>query len=389
MREALGEAALLIYLRDGPALRALVVAGGSASLVTLGGFSAAADAVLRLRADLDARAGRALPHRLAEAVAAATARDARMVSAAVLDPLLGLVGDRDLVVVPTGILITVPWSALPGCAGRPVTVTPSATTWLTASRRLAAGRLGPRAAALLVAGPGTSAAPAKYGRSPPCAAGEHAPGRGCHVGRPRAALGAVTIAHLAAHGRHQAENALFSTLELADGPLLGYDLQQLPRTPAMVVLSCCDLGLTDTRPGDETLGMVTALLSTGSATVIANVARVADDTAADTMISSTGPSPPGSARRRPSPRLSRTPPASSALAPAAPRRSENGRAPAPSPLPPPQLRGFHGGITQAAALAAADPARTLPALANALGITFWVAIALPQSPARCGRRPVR
>ena len=35
-------------------------------------------------------------------------------------------------------------------------------------------------------------------------------------------------------GRHQAENALFSTLELADGPMLGYDLQQLPRTPAMV-----------------------------------------------------------------------------------------------------------------------------------------------------------
>ncbi len=41
-----------------------------------------------------------------------------------------------------------------------------------------------------------------------------------------------------------------------------------------------------------------------------------------------------------------------------------------------QLPGFHGGITQAAALAAADPARTLPALANAFGITFWVAVAL-------------
>ena len=61
VREALGEAALLIYLPDGPALRALVVAGGSASLVTLGGFSAAADAVLRLRADLDP--GRAGPCR--------------------------------------------------------------------------------------------------------------------------------------------------------------------------------------------------------------------------------------------------------------------------------------------------------------------------------------
>ena len=58
VQEALGEAALIIYLRDGPALRALVVAGGSASLVTLGERQRRqADAVLRLRADLDARGG--------------------------------------------------------------------------------------------------------------------------------------------------------------------------------------------------------------------------------------------------------------------------------------------------------------------------------------------
>jgi EmrB/QacA subfamily drug resistance transporter len=41
-----------------------------------------------------------------------------------------------------------------------------------------------------------------------------------------------------------------------------------------------------------------------------------------------------------------------------------------------QLPGFHGGITQAAALAAAHPARALPALASAFGTTFWVALAL-------------
>jgi EmrB/QacA subfamily drug resistance transporter len=40
------------------------------------------------------------------------------------------------------------------------------------------------------------------------------------------------------------------------------------------------------------------------------------------------------------------------------------------------LPGFRGGITQAAALAAAAPARTLPALASAFGTTFWVALAL-------------
>src|SRR5262249_57021271 len=99
-----------------------------------------------------------------------------------------------------------------------------------------------------------------------------------------AALDGAAIAHIAAHGQHQAENALFSTLDLAGGPLLGYDLQRLARAPLMIVLSSCDLGLTDVRPGDETFGVITALLNAGSATVVASVARVADDTAMAAMV---------------------------------------------------------------------------------------------------------
>src|ERR1017187_63940 len=41
-----------------------------------------------------------------------------------------------------------------------------------------------------------------------------------------------------------------------------------------------------------------------------------------------------------------------------------------------RLPSFRGGIAQAGALAAADPARTLPSLARAFGTTFWVALAL-------------
>jgi EmrB/QacA subfamily drug resistance transporter len=40
------------------------------------------------------------------------------------------------------------------------------------------------------------------------------------------------------------------------------------------------------------------------------------------------------------------------------------------------LPGFHGSIGGAAAIAAADPARALPALAQSFGATFWVALAL-------------
>jgi len=99
-----------------------------------------------------------------------------------------------------------------------------------------------------------------------------------------AAFGTADIAHLAAHGQHRAQNALFSTLELTGGPLLGYDLQRAARTPSMVVLSSCDLGLTDIRPGDETFGMVTALLNAGSATVVASVSAVADHAAMAIMV---------------------------------------------------------------------------------------------------------
>jgi hypothetical protein len=291
VREDTRGAGLVIYLKDGLLLRALVVVDGSARLRSLGAYAAAGEAVLRLRADLDAQAGRALPSRLATAVAAATRQNAAALASAVLSPLLAEVGDRDLVVIPVGALTAAPWALLPGCAGRPVTVTPSATAWRAARRRLegigqrSAGRSSSRPGTLLVAGPGNARGDAEVR----AIAALH-PGALILTG-PRATpaatlagLGTAAIAHLAAHGQHQAENALFSTLELAGGPLLGYDLQRAAPVPAMVVLSACDLGLTDVRPGDETFGIVTALLAAGAGTVVASVARVADDTAMAVMV---------------------------------------------------------------------------------------------------------
>jgi CHAT domain len=280
VKEGLAEAALVVYVRDGSTLWALLVVDGSASLVPMGSYRAAEEAVLRLRADLDAQAGRAMPRRLADAVHTATRRDADALAATVLDPLLRLVGDHDLVVVPTGILVTVPWLLLPGCGGRPVTVTPSATAWLAALGRLREHATALRGPTLLVAGPRNDRGEAEVRAI--AALRPHATvltGAAATPSATLAALDGVTVAHLAAHGQHQAENALFSTLELAGGPLMGYDLQRIGEAPPMVVLSSCDLGLADVRPGDETFGMATALLNAGSATVVASVSRVADETA--------------------------------------------------------------------------------------------------------------
>jgi len=87
--------------------------------------------------------------------------------------------------------------------------------------------------------------------------------------------------HIAAHGTHDGENPLFSALQLADGPLFGYDLDALKQVPRHVVLSACDLGLATVRQRDEALGMTAALLHAGAVSVVAGMARVADDAAFD------------------------------------------------------------------------------------------------------------
>ena len=72
------------------------------------------------------------------------------------------------------------------------------------------------------------------------------------------------------------DNPLFSFLMLADGPLTVYDLSVLRRPPALLVLSGCDTGLADVHPGDELMGLVSALLNMGTATVVASTGPVDD-----------------------------------------------------------------------------------------------------------------
>jgi tetratricopeptide (TPR) repeat protein len=80
----------------------------------------------------------------------------RRLDKVILGPIRPALGDRPLVVVPTGRLQALPWSFLPACRGRPVTVAPSAALWYKAVRTpLHAGPL------VAVAGPDLEAAPAE------------------------------------------------------------------------------------------------------------------------------------------------------------------------------------------------------------------------------------
>ena len=93
-----------------------------------------------------------------------------------------------------------------------------------------------------------------------------------------AGLGSADIAHLAAHGAFRADNPLFSSLEFVDGALTVYDVELLERAPTMCVLSACESGLSDVRAGDELMGLVATLLALGTATIVASVTVVPDET---------------------------------------------------------------------------------------------------------------
>jgi CHAT domain-containing protein len=282
--EESGQSLVGILAQHGQML-AVVVRHGSARLIELGDFDAAAEAARRLNADLDTLAGRRLPARLETVIRASIQHQTQTLTAEILDPLRSSLGDGGIVIVPAGPLASIPWSVLPDLRGRPVTVCPSAFSWLAAWRRRLAGPAGLRASApLLVAGPDLEHAAREvteiaksYPGCRPLVAGA------ATVSAALRALDGAPLAHLAAHGHHDQENFLFSRLDLADGPLMAYDIQQLVTAPRQVVLSSCDVGRTVVRPGEEILGFTAALLYVGTATVISSVTRVADDAAVSMM----------------------------------------------------------------------------------------------------------
>jgi CHAT domain-containing protein len=82
--------------------------------------------------------------------------------------------------------------------------------------------------------------------------------------------------HLAAHGTVRADNPLFSSLLLADGPFTVYELERLAVMPHHVVLAACDAGQSHVVGGGEVLGFGAALMGGGTARLVAPVVSVPD-----------------------------------------------------------------------------------------------------------------
>ncbi|HYB88870.1 MAG TPA: CHAT domain-containing protein, partial [Streptosporangiaceae bacterium] len=186
-----------------------------------------------------------------------------------------------VVVVPTGRLHAVPWALMPALRERATAVAPSASAWLRARRAASPAR--PRV--VLVGGPGLSTGDAEIRRL----AAQYPDAvvltdGGAVAERVMAAMDGAWLVHVAAHGTFRADSPLFSAIELDDGPLTVYDLERLGRAPHRVVLSSCSSALGATVGADELLGLVSALISLGSAGVVASVVPVNDPATVPLML---------------------------------------------------------------------------------------------------------
>jgi len=226
-----------------------------------------------LRADV-AMAGRRLPRSLDVVVRRSLARRLDGVARILPWPTTR----SRLVVVRTQVLRSLPWRLLPGLDERPLVVASSLTAWLAGERAPAQAD---RVAAL--AGPGLERGEdevAAVARAWGASGSTMTQATGTHLTE---ALVSADLVHVAAHGHHHEQNALFSSVTMHDGPLFAYELQRRGVRAGHVVLSACDTGRAMIRPGDEAIGLTASVLACGARSVVAAVAPVDDDVAAQLM----------------------------------------------------------------------------------------------------------
>ena len=201
--------------------------------------------------------------------------------AALLGGAVAGLGDGPVVVIPSAQLAAVPWTLMPSLGDRVVTVAPSASTWLRARRM----RPPSRRRVALVVGPGLATIGAEVAplrsRYPDAVVHGHGSATADHV---LSALDGAWLAHIAAHSTFRADNPMFSSIRLDDGPLTVHDFERLGRAPYQMVLAGCDSGVAAPVGADELLGLASSLGPLGAAGIVASIVPVNDVAAVPLML---------------------------------------------------------------------------------------------------------
>ena len=201
--------------------------------------------------------------------------------AALLGGAAAELGDGPVVVIPPAQFRAVPWTLMSSLRDRVVTVAPSASAWLRARRMRPPS---PRRVAL-VTGPGLATKGAEIEPLRSLYPGAMMLARGdATAGQVLTTLDGAWLAHIAAHGTFRADNPMFSSILLDDGPLIVHDFERLGRAPYYLVLAGCDSGVAAPVGADELLGLVSSLMPLGAAGIVASVVPVNDIAVVPVMV---------------------------------------------------------------------------------------------------------
>lgn len=256
-------------------LRCVRVDAHSVTTIEFGPAEEVTERVRRLGADFAMAANELIPAPLRAAANASLARNLKVLDDILLGPLKA---DGDLYVVAREPLLSVPWTALPSRGGLRTAVNSYVARGRTHARPSGKRRL------LAAAGPGV-----KHGTEEAHAVGRQWAGATVLTGEDavtehvRTALATHDVVHLATHGQHDADNPLFASIDLADGPLFAHELDGTPLPGSVVILSSCEVGGSTQVLGGEVLGLTSVLLRLGARAVIASVAKLSDELAARVM----------------------------------------------------------------------------------------------------------
>jgi tetratricopeptide (TPR) repeat protein len=279
---ALGDKALFEVVEYAGALHAVVVVGRKTLLTRLATREEVLDELDQVRFSLRRVAFGGGSQASTDAALDALEFGLDRLDHLLMSPVRGQIGDRELVVVPTGALHALPWGALPSLGWRPVAVVPSAAVWHAATVSTTAGSLRD---VVLVAGPDLPNAEREIAALACWYPGaRQLTGEDATAEAVRSALDGADLAHVAAHGHFRTDNPLFSSLRMADGPITVYDLESLARPPGTLVLSACDSGVSDVGAGDELMGLVASLLAIGTRTIVGATCPVPDDASCRLMV---------------------------------------------------------------------------------------------------------
>ncbi len=273
--EELGDRRLIEIVHVDGVLHVIVVAGRRVRLRTVGSVP---EREVQLNRFVLRRIAHGAPQPGDELV---LAHRGRQLESSLLGSAAAELGDGPVVVIPPGRLGPVPWTLMPSLRNRSVTVAPSASIWVRARR----SRPPAQRRVALVVGPRLATGGAEVVQLRKRYPEAVLLGNGSATAeRVLQALDGAWLAHVAAHGTFRADNPLFSSIQLDDGPLTVHDFERLGRAPYWLVLSSCDSGVAAAVGADELLGLVSSLVPLGAVGIVASIVPVNDLAAVPLML---------------------------------------------------------------------------------------------------------